>query len=150
MALKNLNKQGFKTFLPLHTFTSRQISRFTNATKPLFPGYMFVAFDRKNPHWHRINSTYGVSRLITFNSNIKPVPKRIINNLMQRCDSSGKLITAKKLKIGDQVKVLNGPFASFIATVETLEADQRLWILMNLRNHFVLKNRYSGCCIFCK
>jgi transcriptional antiterminator RfaH len=51
---------------------------------------------------------------------------------MKRYDLSGKLIPMKKLKKGDQVKVLNGPFANFIATVETYETEQRIWILMDL------------------
>ena len=45
-AVKNLNRQGFETFLPLHNTTSRKLSRFINASKPLFPGYMFVRFDK--------------------------------------------------------------------------------------------------------
>ena len=51
---------------------------------------------------------------------------------MKQYDSSGKLLPLKKLKQGDQVKVLNGPFANFIAAVETYETDQRIWILIDL------------------
>jgi transcriptional antiterminator RfaH len=51
---------------------------------------------------------------------------------MKRYDLSGELLPIKKLKKGDQVTVLKGPFANFIATVEEYEADQRIWILMDL------------------
>jgi len=51
---------------------------------------------------------------------------------MKRYNLSGKLMPLQKLKKGDQVKVLNGPFANFIATVETYESDQRVWVLMDL------------------
>ena len=51
---------------------------------------------------------------------------------MKRYDFSGKLIPIQKLKKGDHVTVLKGPFANFIATVEKYEADQRIWILMDL------------------
>jgi transcriptional antiterminator RfaH len=131
-AKKNLNQQGFETFLPLHNTTSRKASRFLSTTQPLFPGYMFIRFDRAEPGWNKINNTYGVSRLVTFNAVLKSIPTKFINNLMSRYDLSGKLIPVKKLKKGDQVKVLMGPFASFIATVETYETDQRIWILMDL------------------
>ena len=128
----NLNRQGFETFLPLSDFILQQNSRFTKTTKPLFPGYMFIAFDNKDMSWVKINNTYGVSRLITFSSTLKAVPTSFISNLMNRCDSSGKLQVNKQFKKGDQVKILNGPFTNFIATVETLEADKRIWILMDL------------------
>ena len=131
-AAKNLNNQGFETFLPLHDTTSRIMSRFKTTSKPLFPGYMFINFDRTEAKWHKINYTYGVSRLITFNSNLKSIPTTFVENLMKRYDSSGKLIPIEKLKKGDQVTVLTGPFANFIATVEKYEGDQRIWILMDL------------------
>ena len=131
-AERNLNRQGFETFLPLHDTTSRKLSRFINTSKPLFPGYMFIKFDRAEPEWHKINSTYGVSRLITFNSILRSIPTNFVDSLMKRYDLSGKLLPIQKLKKGDQVTVLKGPFANFIATVEKYEADQRIWILMDL------------------
>jgi len=132
IAAKNLTRQGFETFLPLHDTTSRRTSRFINTSKPLFPGYMFIKFDRTESVWHKINSTYGVSRLITFNSILKPIPTIFVDHLMKRYDLSGKLLPIQKLKKGDHVTVLKGPFANFIATVEKYEADQRIWILMDL------------------
>ena len=132
LAAKNLNRQGFETFLPLHETTSRRLSRFINTSKPLFPGYMFIRFDKAESEWHKINSTYGVSRLITFNSHLKSIPTSFVDHLMKRYDLSGKLIPIKKLKKGDHVTILKGPFANFIATVEKYEADQRIWILMDL------------------
>ena len=131
-AKKNLTQQGFETFLPLHETTSRNLSRFMNASRPLFPGYMFITFDRAESKWHKINNTYGVSRLITFNSILKSIPATFVENLMKRYDLSGKLQPIKKLEKGDQVKVLKGPFADFIATVETYEDDQRILVLMDL------------------
>ena len=128
----NLIRQGFETFLPLHVVTSRKASRFINTTQPLFPGYMFVAFDRTKSDWHKINNTYGVTRLITFNTVLKSIPIRFIDNLMKRYDSSGNLLPIQKLKKGDQVTVLTGPFGNFIATVEKYESDQRIWILIDL------------------
>lgn len=132
LAAKNLTRQGFETFLPLHETTSRRLSRFINTSKPLFPGYMFIRFDRAESEWHKINNTYGVSHLITFNSILKSIPTIFVDHLMKRYDLSGKLLPIQKLKKGDQVTVLKGPFANFIATVEKYEADQRIWILMDL------------------
>ena len=132
LAAKNLNRQGFGTFLPLDDSTSQRLSRFKNTTKPLFPGYMFIKFDRAESEWHKINSTYGVSRLITFNSILKSIPTIFVDHLMKRYDLSGKLLPIQKLKKGDEVRVLKGPFANFIATVEKYEADQRILILMDL------------------
>jgi transcriptional antiterminator RfaH len=131
-AEKNLNRQGFETFLPLHDTTSRKLSRFINTSKPLFSGYMFVRFDKAESKWNKINSTYGVLRVITFNSILKSIPNTFVDDLMKRYDSSGKLLPIEKLKKGDQVKILSGPFANFVTTVEKYETDQRIWVLLDL------------------
>jgi transcriptional antiterminator RfaH len=132
LAAKNLNRQGFETFLPLHNTTSRQSSRFINTSKPLFPGYMFIAFDRTEFEWHKINNTYGVTRLVNINSFLRSIPTKFVENLMKRYDLSGNLLPIKKLKKGDQVQILKGPFANYVANVETYEDDQRIWLLMDL------------------
>ena len=132
IATKNLNRQGFEPFLPLHDTTSRKLSRFINTSKPLFPSYMFIRFNRAESDWHKINNTYGVSRLVTFNTILKSIPTKFVENLMRRYDLSGNLLPVGKLKKGDQVKILKGPLSNFIATVEKYEDDQRIWILMDL------------------
>ena len=132
IAEKNLTRQGFEVFLPLHDTTSRKLSRFIDISKPLFPGYMFIRFDRAESKWHKINNTYGVSRLITFQSSLKSIPSAFIDNLMKRYDSSGKLIPIVKMKQGDKIEIFKGPFANFIATVEEYESEQRIWVLMDL------------------
>ena len=131
-ALRNLKRQGFETFLPLYETSSRKSSRFINSSRPLFPGYMFIAFDKAQTEWHKINNTYGVSRLVTFNSVLKSVPNIFINNLMMRYDLSGKILPIEKLRKGDQVKITKGPFVDFIASIEKYETDQRIWVLLDL------------------
>ena len=131
-AIKNLNRQGFETFLPLFDATARKLSRFVNTSIPLFPGYMFVRFDKAESEWHKINNSYGVSRLITFDSNLKSIPTSFVDHLMKRYDLSGKLLPIEKLKKGDSVNVSSGPFTNFIATVEKYEDDQRIWVLLDL------------------
>ena len=59
---------------------------------------MFITFDRKKSDWSKIKNTYGVSRLITFNSILKSIPTEVVNNLIERCDFVGKLLPEKKLK----------------------------------------------------
>ena len=131
-ATKNLNQQGFETFLPFHDITSRKASRFISNYQPLFPGYMFISFDRAKTEWHKINNTYGVSRLVTFNSVLKSIPTIIIDSLIMQYDLSDKKLPIKKLERGDQVKITKGPFVNFIATVENYEAEHRIWVLMDL------------------
>ena len=39
--------------------------------------------------------------------------------------------STKSLNEGDSVEMLTGPFANFIATVDTIDPEQRIWVLMD-------------------
>ena len=135
LAERNLHRQGFETFLPMQKITHRKASRFVSDLKPLFPGYMFVSVNSDLAPWRTINSTIGVSKLVSFEGKPKPLPLQLISGLMLRCDSSGTLLPPKSLNEGDSVEMLTGPFASFIATVGTIDPDQRIWVLMDFMGH---------------
>ena len=136
-ANKNLNRQGFETFLPLYDITSQNLSRFVNASKPLFPGYMFIKFDRATSEWCKINNTYSVSRLITFNSILKSVPTKFVDNLKSRFDFSDKLLPTQKLKKGDQAT--SGIFRGFSHTNRFSRPVIKLLIIStSLRNPRIL------------
>ena len=131
LAERNLHRQGFETFLPMQKITRRKASRFVSDLKPLFPGYMFVSANSELAPWRSINSTIGVSKLVSFEGKPKPLPLQLISGLMLRCDASGTLLAPKSLSEGDSVELLTGPFANFIATVDTIDPEQRIWVLMD-------------------
>lgn len=131
LAERNLLRQGFETFLPMQEVTRRKASRFVNDLRPLFPGYMFVSVNSENAPWRTINSTIGVSRLVSFDGQPKPLPLQLISGLMLRCDSMGRLLSPKTLNEGDSVELLSGPFANFIATIDAIDPEQRIWVLMD-------------------
>jgi transcriptional antiterminator RfaH len=131
LAERNLHRQEFETFLPMQKITRRKASRFVSDLKPLFPGYMFVSVNSDLAPWRSINSTIGVSKLVSFEGKPKPLPLQLISGLMLRCDAYGALLPPKSLSEGDNVEMLTGPFASFIATVDTIDPEQRIWVLMD-------------------
>ena len=131
LAERNLHRQGFETFLPMQKITRRKASRFVSDLKPLFPGYMFLRVNSELAPWRSINSTIGVSKLVSFEGKPKPLPLQLISGLMLRCDASGILLPPKSLSEGDSVEMLTGPFANFIATVDTIDPEQRIWVLLD-------------------
>ena len=50
---------------------------------------------------------------------------------MLRYDEEDKLLPPTTLNTGDGVEVLHGPFANFVATVEKIDAQQRIWVLID-------------------
>lgn len=132
IADKNLKRQGFKTFLPIEETTRQQNGKFMTAMRPLFPGYIFVAFDADRGFWRTVNSTYGITRLVSFGKKPTAVPLELVSQLMLRCDAKAKLLPPKLLKPGDKVTLTKGPFANFVAEVEKFAPDRRVWVLIEI------------------
>lgn len=132
IAERNLNRQGFSVFLPMQDVTMRKANRFVDQSRPLFPGYLFVQVSTRSAPWRSINGTYGVSRLVSFSNRPTPVPTPFIDGLRRRCDDSGRLQPTTPFQKGDVIEITQGPFAKFIATIDRIDADERIWVLLDL------------------
>ena len=132
IAIRNLKNQDFVSFLPLQEVTKRKERGFKHQIRPLFPGYLFVQLDATEGPWRRINSTRGIARLVRLGAEPSVVPDAIIANLMQRCDEMGIIQDAGVLEAGDQAQVTQGPFSGFVATIANIEANARIYILLDI------------------
>jgi transcriptional antiterminator RfaH len=132
IAERNLLRQGFVVFLPRIEETVRRGQKFVTEQRALFPGYAFVGLDPANPGWRSVNSTLGVSRLVSFGAAPVQVPDDLVLGLMARCDGDGLLQPEAGLRPGDTVVLTHGPFTDFVATIDRIAPDRRVWVLLDL------------------
>jgi transcriptional antiterminator RfaH len=149
-AIRNLERQGFETFLPTMAKTQRKKDKFIFKNEYVFPGYMFVCFDPRTLSWTRINSTYGVSKILAFNKKPAEISSHLILELKKRYQVSINRTKKVNLKEGDTIKFYEGPFVDLIAKVENVDKNNRIWVLLEsmcgkhrvkLKN--VEKNKYD-------
>ena len=131
-ACKNLRRQGFDVFLPLMLSTTKKNGKFLDIKKPLFPGYLFMGTSLDPIPWTSINSTRGISKVITLDGIYRSVNTLIIESLQHRCDKHGVLLSLDDIVAADRVKIERGPFSDFICTVEQIKDDKRAWVLIDL------------------
>ncbi len=132
LAVTNLERQGFDVFLPMTELTKRQGARFVTRMTPLFPGYLFVAADMGAMQWRKINSTLGVSRIVMTRDTPSIVPDTLVQSLKSRCDTTGKIVPSTDFAPGDRVEIVHGPLSEFVGTVEKIDPQQRVWILLEI------------------
>ena len=103
------------------------------ARRPLFPGYLFVQIDPERQEWRRINSTYGVSRLVALERGCPTrVPPQVMAGIFGHCDGDTWRVQADGLEPGTEARLVQGPFARMIATVEALPEADRVLVLLEL------------------
>ena len=132
-AQRNLERQGFASFCPRFRKMRRHARRVDFQLAPVFPGYLFVRFDRERDGWHAINGTTGVKRLIgPSGSRPQSMPGPAMQALLDRCsdDVIGGLFAT--LEPGQSVRLLSGPFANLLAQVERLDDRGRVRVLLDM------------------
>ena len=132
LAERNLLRQGFTCFQPLARATERRGAQFRLVSRPLFPGYLFVAFDPARAPWRKINSTAGVARLLSLGSVPREVPRGLVAELRARLDAGGHVVLSDNLSVGDRVEIQSGPFAGFLGQVARLAPEARAHLLVDL------------------
>ena len=149
-AIQNLERQGFETFLPKMEITQRQKNKFVVKNVYVFPGYMFVSFDPHIITWTKINSTYGVSKILTFNKKPSEISSDLIVELKIKYEINSNPTQKEKLQKGDSIKFYAGPFVDLIAKIESVDEKNRIWILLEamgghqrLKLQNVEKNQYN-------
>ena len=96
-----------------------------NTERKIFPGYILIKMSLNDDTWHIIKTTPKLSGFL--GNKGKPVPisnaeaKRIIEQVTDGVEKSRPAIM---YDIGEQVKVIDGPFASFNGEIEQIDEDK--------------------------
>ncbi len=94
-------------------------------TRKVFPGYMFVNMEIDNETWHLVRSTPKVTGFIGGGRNPPPVSDdevaRITN---QRTEDEEKPKPVVNYERGEEVRIIDGPFASMSGKVDEVNAGR--------------------------
>jgi len=111
-----LLKKSVEAYLPMVTVRSKRRDRKVMIRVPLFPGYLFVKTDL-HPNSHlEVVKTAGAVRLIGNTLGPVSVPDETVDSLQIMVDSNNPITTGHRLKTGDRVMVVYGPFTGVVGT----------------------------------
>ena len=94
-------------------------------TRKFFPGYMFVQMVLDDRTFHLVKNTPKITGFLG-GTKPTPVPEREITGVQTNM-TEGKVKPKARIvfEVGDSVRVIEGPFANFSATVEEVKADKQ-------------------------
>jgi transcriptional antiterminator RfaH len=133
-AQMHLARQGFETYLPRYLKRRRHARRTETIASPLYPRYLFVAFNAAIHRWRAIYSTIGVTRLIGVGDVPSSIDSSIISTLKSRENTQGfiQLERRPRFAIGDKVRVREGIFSDSLGLFEGVDDRERVTILLDL------------------
>jgi transcription elongation factor/antiterminator RfaH len=131
-AIHHLEIQGYQVFCPRYRKTVRHARQAKYVLAPLFPNYLFVRLDISRDHWRSVNGTRGAVRLLMRGETPQPVPRGVVEGLQGQTRADGTIDWSPIFKIGDVVRIADGPFAELLGTLEHFDAAGRVRVLLDL------------------
>ena len=122
---KELNEKINEVLVPEHEVTVVKKGKRVQRKKKYFPSYVLVKMDMNKELYHMIKNIQKVTGFLGGTGTPTPVSENEINKIMGRI-SEGTMIpkTQVSFDIGEQVKVCEGPFASFSGLVEEVDEEK--------------------------
>ena len=130
----NLVRQGFEVYLPRYLKRRSHARKVDWVPAPLFPRYLFTAFDPDAVRWRSIMSTFGVSHLICNGNRPVAVPDRVVEQIREREDEEGLVTLALQAPFekGEQVQVTAGTLVDQVGLFDHMTDDDRVVVLLKM------------------
>jgi transcription termination/antitermination protein NusG len=124
-AQKGLSDQFEQVLVPTEEVIEVRRGRKIKSERRFFPGYVLVKMDLTDQAFHLIKNTPKVTGFL--GSDSKPIPisdaeaSRILNQVAEGVERPKSTVT---FEVGEQVRVADGPFASFSGQVEEVDEER--------------------------
>ena len=133
-AQTQLERQGFRTYLPRTLQPTRVRGRWVDRIEPLFPRYLFLQIDVEEQSVAPVHSTVGVTNIVRFGAEYATVLDEIVQELMNRAEPETGLHRLRRplFERGVHVRVSEGPFNGLEGVFECCEGEERVLILLEV------------------
>jgi len=122
---KELNEKIDDVLVPKHEVTEVKRGKRVQRKKKYFPSYVLVKMEMNKELYHMIKNIQKVTGFLGSTGNPVPVSDKEIDKIMGGI-KEGSLTpkTMVSFDIGEQVRVCEGPFASFSGLVEEVDEEK--------------------------
>jgi transcriptional antiterminator NusG len=103
-------------------------------SRKFFPGYIMVKMELNEETWHLIKNTPKITGFVGNTTNPPSVPEEEVRRITKQIDE-GTLRPKPKVQFekGEQVRVVDGPFATFNGMVEEVNPEKgKLKVLVSI------------------
>ncbi|MBW3522986.1 MULTISPECIES: transcription termination/antitermination protein NusG [unclassified Chryseobacterium] len=129
-----IKRLGFEQYVTQVVIPMEKVIQLRNGKKvpkerPYYPGYLMVEADLMGEIPHVIKNIPGVISFLSLTKGGDPVPMRKseVNRMLGRMDELSEFATDAEIPfiVGENVKVVDGPFNGFNGTVEKILEDKK-------------------------
>lgn len=99
--------------------------RKVTSERKFFPGYVLVRMELDDRTWHLVNETPKVTGFLGGGGRPQPLSDREVAKILRQVEDGMERPKPKvTFSVGEQVRVIDGPFISFNGVVEAVDEDK--------------------------
>ena len=111
--------------VPMEEIVEVRRGQKVNAERKFFPGYVLAKLDMNDEVWHLVKDTPKVTGFLGAGNKPSPISEKEANQLLQQIQEGVERPRRSILfDVGEEVKVAEGPFASFNGVVEDIDEEK--------------------------
>ena len=128
----NMQNKIFQVVVPTEEEIEIKEGHRRRTKKRVFPGYILVQMILDEESWYVVRNTPGVTGFVSAGTKPAPLRAEEADKIFKRMEAE-----APKIKIsfreGQTVRIVDGPFADFVGTVDELDLDKgKVRVLLSL------------------
>ncbi|MBL8119504.1 MAG: transcription termination/antitermination protein NusG [Anaerolineae bacterium] len=89
----------------------------------VFPGYILVEMKMDEDSWYVVRNTPGVTGFVGMGNDPTPLRAEEVKAIIDRMESNEVKVNVT-YKVGQKVRIIDGPFNDFIGTVAAIDQDK--------------------------
>lgn len=123
--LKKMEDKILEVLVPTEEVVELKKGVKVNSERKFFPGYVLVKMVMSDECWHVVRNTPRVSGFLGSRNKPQPISEAEAQRIIkQMTEGVERPRTAVDFEVGEQVRVNDGPFASFIGFVEEVDTEK--------------------------
>lgn len=123
--LKKMEDKILEILIPMEEVVEIKKGARVNSERKFFPGYVLVKMVMTDAAWHVVKNTPKVSGFLGSHNKPQPISEKeamkIITQMQEGVERPKTIIA---FEVGEQVRVSDGPFASFVGLVEDVDVEK--------------------------
>ena len=120
--------------VPEETVVTNVNGKKRNLKKKFFPGYVLIKMIMNDTTWHMVKDTDKITGFVGGTKNVPaPISDKEAAYMMNQAEEGFKRPrTSISFTQGDSVKVIEGPFTSFVGTVESVNEKGKIKVSVSI------------------
>ena len=123
--LKKMEDKILDVLVPTEEVVEIKKGAKVNSERKFFPGYILVKMEMSDECWHVVKNTPRVSGFLGSRNKPQPISdaeaERIIKQMEEGVERTQTVVD---FEVGEQIRVTDGPFASFVGVVEEVDSEK--------------------------